>query len=74
MAPIEIPETDPARQLDLDVNVEDGRSAVTPSPSVRVDLPEATDLTPVASPRCGTQQRELLGQLFSNAPLHRRAK
>ena len=74
MAPIEIPETDPARQLDLDVNVEDGRTPVAPSPSANIDVPEATDLTPVSSPRCGTQQRELLGQPFSNAPLHRRAK
>lgn len=74
MAPIENLEIDPARQLERDINVEDGRTPVTPTPSVRIDVPEATDLTPTASPRCGTQQREFLGQPFSDAPLHRRAR
>ncbi|HET6425389.1 MAG TPA: hypothetical protein VFG20_17000 [Planctomycetaceae bacterium] len=71
MAPIDLIELDPARQLERDITDEDGRTPVTGPDTVVL---QATDLTPSACPRCDTQHRELLGQPFSNAPLHRRAK
>jgi hypothetical protein len=74
MAPLEIIENDPARQIERDIDVEDCRTPVTPPQTRNPDVPEAAALTPPVTPRCGTQQREFLGQPFSEAPLHRRAR
>lgn len=73
MAPLVI-ESELPRQMEQDIDVEDGRTSVTSPSSREPDVPDAAALTPPVCPRCGTQQRELLGQPFSEAPLHRRAR
>lgn len=74
MAQLVIAEKEPPRQMERDIDMEDGRTSVIPPPSCEPDVPDAAALTPPVCPRCGTQQRELLGQPFSEAPLHRRAR
>lgn len=72
MAPYEIEE--PVRHLELDIDLETGRTPVTTSGTTTADVPSADDLKPAVHKRCGSTERELLDQPFCDAPLHRRAR
>ncbi len=72
MAPYEIEE--PVRQLEQEIDRETGRTSVTNPGTAMVDVPPAEDLQPSVPKRCGSTERELLGQPFCDAPLHRRAR
>ncbi len=72
MAPLELDE--PMRQIEQEVDVEDGRIHVTTAAAEEPMVPKADELSPPTTPRCGSTQRELLGQPFCDAPLHRRAR
>jgi hypothetical protein len=74
MSPLNFIEADPLRPLEFDIDEEAGRIHVTGLSPDEPTVPEVTAITPAVCPRCGTQQRELLGQHFCDAPLHRRAR
>ncbi len=72
MAPLDLDE--PMRQLEQDVDREDGRIHVTGTAADEPVIPATETLVPPTTQRCGSTDRELLDQPFCDAPLHRRAR